>query len=154
MPSKPVMFLLLFLTTPVVAAQENGSAGIQFFEKEIRPILVERCYECHSARGKTKGGLRLDTRKGVRIGGDSGAAIVPGEPDKSLLVEAIRYKNRDLQMPPKNSLSPREMSALEKWIQLGAPDPRLEEGTPQKNSTAMTLEEGRFRQPRRRSRLS
>ena len=143
MPSKPAIFLLLFLATSVVADQKKEMAGLDFFEKHIRPILVERCYECHSAEGKTKGGLRLDTRKGVRSGGDSGAVIVPGKPDSSLLVEAIRYQNRDLQMPPKNPLPKREVAALEKWIKIGAPDPRVESVGSRKTSTAMTLEEGR-----------
>jgi len=65
-----------------------------FFEQKIRPVLVERCYECHSAeRGKTKGGLRVDSPEGLRNGGDGGAVLVPGDPDKSRLVRAIRYQD-------------------------------------------------------------
>jgi len=143
MSGKPVMLLLLVAVTSVAAKKQELAVELDFFEKEIRSILVERCYECHSAEGKTKGGLRLDTKKGVRSGGDSGVAIVPGEPEASLLVEAIRYQNRDLQMPPKNPLPKREVAALEKWIQLGAPDPRVEEAMAQNVTAGMSLEEGR-----------
>src|ERR1051325_11864915 len=78
------------------------SAGIEFFEKKIRPIFVEHCYECHSADAKkVKGGLLLDTRDSTLKGGDNGPAIVPGNPDKSLMIKAVRYTDEDLQMPPK-----------------------------------------------------
>jgi hypothetical protein len=96
----------------------------EFFEKQIRPILANRCYECHSAEKKTKGGLALDNASAVLKGGDSGPALVPGDPEKSLMVEAVRYKNHDLQMPPKRRLSEEEVKALETWVKLGAPDPR------------------------------
>src|SRR2546423_205371 len=68
------------------------SAGVEFFEKKIRPILVERCYECHSTGKKRKGGLLLDSRAGMLKGGDTGPAIVPGDPAKSLLIQAIGYQ--------------------------------------------------------------
>ncbi|MFT5468049.1 MAG: hypothetical protein ACI8UO_003157 [Verrucomicrobiales bacterium] len=103
---------------------QADSAGLEFFEKSVRPILVERCYECHSADAKIKGGLRLDDRASVLKGGDTGSVIVPGDPESSLLIEAVRYGNRDLQMPPKNRLSPTEVAVLEKWVAMGAPDPR------------------------------
>jgi len=105
-------------------AVEPTAAGLEFFEKRIRPVLVERCYECHSVSKKTKGGLTLDTREATLRGGDSGAVIVPGDPEKSLLIEAVRYKNRDLQMPPKGALSAEQVRDLEAWVKMGAPDPR------------------------------
>ena len=102
-------------------------AALNFFEQKIRPLFAERCFECHSAGAKKlKGGLRLDFRDGVLRGGDTGPAIVPGEPEKSLLITAIRYTNTDLQMPPKQQLSPEQIANLEAWVKMGAPDPRLE----------------------------
>tara|TARA_B100001115_G_scaffold184898_1_gene189727 strand:- start:4691 stop:7093 length:2403 start_codon:yes stop_codon:yes gene_type:complete len=101
------------------------SAKIEFFEKKVRPALAEHCYECHSVQsGKSKGGLLLDTKLGMREGGDIGPAIVPGNPSKSLLVEAIHWGNEDLQMPPKKKLPNEVIKALETWVKMGAPDPR------------------------------
>ncbi|MCI0539409.1 MAG: DUF1549 domain-containing protein, partial [Verrucomicrobiales bacterium] len=100
---------------------------IDFFEKRIRPVLADRCLECHSAeRGKTKGGLAMDTADGVRKGGDSGAVIIPGHPDKSRLIQAIRYKEENLQMPPKEMLKAGQIADLEAWVRMGAPDPRAQ----------------------------
>src|SRR3954471_11591222 len=80
-----------------------GAEEFQFFEQKIRPVLIEHCYKCHSAEAeKVKGGLRLDSHEGWRKGGESGPAIIPGQPDKSLLIKAVRYLDKDLQMPPKN----------------------------------------------------
>ena len=99
--------------------------GLEFFEKRIRPIFVEHCQECHSAaKGKTKGELDLASREGWVKGGESGTAVVPGKPDASLLVTAVRYWNKDLQMPPKKPLAPAQVDDLIEWVKLGAPDPR------------------------------
>src|SRR5215216_6738337 len=73
----------------------SAADGVEFFEKKVRPLLAERCLDCHSPEKKVKGGLRLDIRDGWVKGGDAGPAIVPGEPDKSLLITAVRYKDRD-----------------------------------------------------------
>ena len=99
---------------------------ITFFENNVRPLLDSKCYSCHSARAeKVKGGLRLDSREDVLKGGDNGPVIVPGKPDESPLVIAVRYTDEDLQMPPKGKkLSDKEIATLEKWVQMGAPDPR------------------------------
>src|SRR6187549_1605450 len=78
----------------------RADEGVAFFESKIRPLFVEHCNECHGGT-KTKGGLSLDTRAGWQKGGDSGAAIVPGKPDESLLIKAVRYTDEDLAMPPK-----------------------------------------------------
>jgi len=106
-------------------AAEPTAAGLAFFEKKIRPVLVERCYKCHSAKSeKLKGGLLLDTRAGIRKGGESGHAVVPGDVRGSLLIEAIRYGDEDLAMPPKEKLPAAVIADFEKWIAMGAPDPR------------------------------
>ena len=102
---------------------------LAFFESKIRPVLVEKCYKCHAAGEghKIKGGLALDTRESTRKGGDSGPAVVPGNPAKSLLLEAIRYTKNDLQMPPEKDggkLSDSVIKDFERWIQTGAADPR------------------------------
>ena len=109
------------LGAPVVAL---GATGEKFFESKVRPLLVERCFECHSHGKKIKGGLVLDSRGGWEMGGESGPALVPGKPDDSLLIKAIRYTDPDLSMPPKKRLSAEEVAVLTEWVKLGAPDPR------------------------------
>ena len=98
----------------------------EFFETKIRPLLTKNCYKCHSSESlKVKGGLLLDTRDGLLKGGDTGPAIVPGDPDKSLLIKAVRYTDADLQMPPKgDKLSNHQINDLVTWVKMGAPDPR------------------------------
>lgn len=116
--------LLLPAATP-----DKNAAGVEFFESKIRPILVNNCYKCHSRQSeKVRGGLLLDTREGLRQGGDSGPAVVPGHPEKSLLVRAVSYTDKDLQMPPKDQKLPEEQIAnLRAWVKMGAPDPRASE---------------------------
>ena len=106
------------------AVEPPGAADLEFFEKKVRPVLVERCYECHGEE-KQKGGLRLDSREGMLKGGDTGPAIVPGKPAESLLIKGISYQDPDFQMPPKNPLSEAEVETLRVWIARGAPDPRV-----------------------------
>src|SRR5581483_5139048 len=108
-------------------AVTNDAAGVEFFESKIRPILVDNCYKCHSRQAaKPKGGLLLDTRDGLRQGGDTGPAIIPGDVEGSLLIKAVRYTDDDLRMPPKNKkLAPDQVASLEAWVKMGAPDPRL-----------------------------
>jgi hypothetical protein len=102
----------------------SQAAGIEFFEKQVRPLLAAHCLECHStADGQAvKGGLALDSRAGWMAGGESGPVIAPGDPDGSLLIEAVRYES--LEMPPKGKLSAKDVAVLERWVKLGAPDPR------------------------------
>jgi hypothetical protein len=127
---------LLLVTAPLALGarprQEAPAAdpeGIEFFEKKIRPVLVDRCYTCHSQGAqKLKGKLLLDSREGALRGGESGPAVVPGDLEKSLLIKAVRYQDENLQMPPKGRLSPPVVADLEAWVKRGAPDPR---GKPQ-----------------------
>ncbi|MEN9020633.1 MAG: DUF1549 domain-containing protein, partial [Verrucomicrobiales bacterium] len=119
---RTVLFLAFCAATLHAAPSPKEVA---FFEKEIRPLLAEHCYQCHSSDAKKlKGGLLLDSAAGWQRGGDTGEAILPGEPDKSPLIHAVRYADRDLQMPPKYKLEDDAIAALEKWVALGAPDPR------------------------------
>jgi hypothetical protein len=119
--------LLAGWLSPAVVFAENDA---EFFEKKIRPLLVERCEICHSAaKGKTSGGLALDTREGWQKGGDSGGAvIVPGKPEESLLIKAVRYVDDGPQMPPKEKggkLTDGEIAAIVEWVSRGAHDPRV-----------------------------
>ncbi len=107
-------------------AAELTRAQSDFFENKVRPVLVNSCYKCHSTQSeKLKGGLLLDTREGLLKGGETGPALVPGNPEKSLLITAVRYADENLQMPPKEKLSEQQIADLATWIRMGAPDPRL-----------------------------
>ncbi len=99
--------------------------GVEFFEQRIRPLLADRCYACHSTRAeKVKGDLLLDSREGVLKGGAEGPVLVPGDPDRSRLIAAVRWTDPDLKMPPKEKLSAAQIADLESWVRRGAPDPR------------------------------
>jgi mono/diheme cytochrome c family protein len=113
-------------TPPPASPAALSPADIQFFENKIRPILVEKCYKCHSRDAdKVRGGFLLDSHEGLIAGGSTGPAIVLGKPDESLLIQAVRYTDPDLQMPPKDQkLSDREIADLTDWVRRGAPDPR------------------------------
>lgn len=122
-----------YLTLALVAgfggalqAAELSKAQVEFFENKVRPIFATSCLKCHSAaEGKVKGGFAMDTRDGLLKGGDGGPAVVPGNPEKSLLIKAISYKDPDLQMPPKGEkLSDAQIADLTAWVRMGAPDPR------------------------------
>jgi cytochrome c553 len=148
--------LLLVLFAPLASAQEQPDRkGLEFFEKKVRPILVERCYKCHSAQAeKLKGGLYLDSREGVLKGGDLGPAIVPGDIEKSRLVKAVRWSDEDLQMPPKQKLAAEQVADLEAWVKMGAPDPRSAASpAPPKKQIGLSIAEGRkfwaYRPPER-----
>ena len=106
-----------------LAADEPTAERHAFFEAKIRPVLVEHCYSCHAANAKNvRGELLLDTRAGIRRGGESGPAVVPNKPDESLLLSAIRHES--FEMPPDRKLSDSIIADFEKWIATGAPDPR------------------------------
>src|SRR5688500_3488821 len=122
------LLLLLCVGVRPARAAEPSQDDIAFFEKKIRPLLVTHCDECHSAKvDEPKGGLLLDRKTGWEEGGDRGPAIEPGDPDKSLLVRAVRYTECDLQMPPSGKLTDQEIRDFEDWVRRGAPDPRTDE---------------------------
>lgn len=120
-------WLLCLIAWPVAGDELTSSAseaGIEYFEKEIRPLLVKHCYQCHSEKSEEReGGLVLDDRQGWLRGGDNGPAVVPGDVDASLLIRAVRYGDADLQMPPVKPLDAEELARLEQWVRLGAPAP-------------------------------
>lgn len=101
-------------------------AQAAFFNAKIQPILSSSCYKCHSVQeGKDKGGLTMDTKEGLKKGGDDGPVVKPGDPENSLLITAVSYKDKDLQMPPKGEkLSNKQIADLIAWVKMGAPDPR------------------------------
>ncbi|MFM7242499.1 MAG: c-type cytochrome domain-containing protein, partial [Opitutia bacterium] len=109
------------------APEKMDPAGLEFFEKNIRPIFSEHCYKCHSAaEGASKGGLIMDSRAALLTGGDQGPAVVPGNLKKSLLLVAVHQEDPELSMPPRKSgpkLSDAKIAALEKWVLMGAPAP-------------------------------
>src|SRR5437870_4702571 len=111
--------------TPTTPAASPANSNMAFFESKIRPVLVKECYDCHSAGTKdVSAGLFLDTKQGMRRGGESGPALVPGNVEASLLIKAIRYTDKDLQMPPKGKLADSVIKDFETWIKSGAPDSR------------------------------
>jgi hypothetical protein len=134
---RAVLTLILFsLPASLLAADASipAPAQLEFFESKIRPLLIDHCYECHSADAKIpKGGFLLDTRDGIRRGGDSkNAAVVPGDALRSGLIEAVRWTNPQFQMPPKRKLSDQQIADLVAWINMGAPDPREAKATSDK----------------------
>jgi hypothetical protein len=119
---------LLLVTSPTYAEQtsEPTPEQIEFFESKVRPIFVAHCYECHSTSAEdVEAGLLLDSRWGWKTGGDSGAAIIPGNLDDSLVIDAVRYQENIVSaMPPRSKLPDKEIQILERWVEMGAPDPR------------------------------
>ncbi|MBI3862949.1 MAG: PSD1 domain-containing protein [Planctomycetia bacterium] len=133
MPSSSCCWILSVLFVIAVACETAAARGddskitpedAEFFEQKIRPLLVQRCYSCHAEPNKIKGGLRLDSRGAWQKGGETGPALVPGKPAESLLIQAVRYGEADLQMPPTARLPDAEIALLEEWVRRGAPDPR------------------------------
>ncbi|MEY2751192.1 MAG: hypothetical protein RLZZ550_1163 [Verrucomicrobiota bacterium] len=127
-PRRYLPFLALLTAGPFLsAADEPSKEGLEFFEKNVRPILAEHCYECHSIeKGSSKGGLILDSRDGMLKGGDQGPAVVPGNVAKSLLLLAVHYGDPEIAMPPKKKggkIADAKIAALEKWVKMGAPAP-------------------------------
>jgi hypothetical protein len=122
-----LLLLAILGQLPTEAAGEFAPAEIEFFEKEVRPILAERCYECHSAKKQPpEANLLLDRRAGVLQGGDTGPAAIAGNPEKSALVKGIRYDDAELQMPPTGKLPPAEIEVLTEWVRRGLPFPKTD----------------------------
>src|SRR5262245_4564216 len=111
------ILISLLLSSPVPAAEDSA-----FFEKEVRPLLVQKCFRCHGPK-KQESGLRLDSRDALLRGGQTGPAVVPDQPQNSLLLRAVRHQG-DLRMPPNVKLTEIEISALTRWVQAGAPWPK------------------------------
>lgn len=123
-------------------SKSTASTNIDFFEKKIRPVLVENCYRCHSSEAKkARAGLLVDTRDGLLKGGDSGPAILPGDPQKSLLMRALRHEG-EYQMPPSKKLSNEVIAHFETWIKMGAVDPRTTT-VAKKSNAVIDIEKGR-----------
>ena len=124
---KPLLFAFGLVVAGTALGADFAPDQLAFFEQKVRPVLVEHCHECHSMEAKKlKGGLFLDTKSGWQKGGDSGEpAILPGNPDGSLFMRAIRHLKEDMEMPPKRPKLPDAVIAdLSSWIKMGAPDPR------------------------------
>jgi hypothetical protein len=118
---------------------------LAFFESRIRPLLIKHCYECHGQEAtEIAGGLLLDSHAGIVRGGDNGAPIVPGDPDSSLLIKAVRQTDESLTMPPEDKLSDLEIADLENWVRMGAPDARTEDTVAAvKAKVALSMEQAR-----------
>ena len=125
-PTRQLQLIALAVFAVPMTAVSSAAADkaltpqqVEFFEKRVRPLLISRCFQCHSGKSKVlKGGLRLDSHQAVLKGGDTGTAVVPGEPDKSLLVRSIRYQA--YEMPPTGKLKPAEIAVLVEWVRRGA----------------------------------
>lgn len=125
----------------VAADPSFDEPSLEFFEKKVRPILVERCFECHAGVEKqAKGGLRLDSRAAVLAGGDTGASAVEGKPKESLLIDAINYGNV-YQMPPKSKLPAEEIQVLTRWVEMGLPWTKDDNAGPAKKAGELNLQE-------------
>ena len=126
-----IVCAVLAVVAGVAQPSDFEGAEIDFFERHVRPVLVESCYSCHSAEAeKSKGGLRVDTAEALLAGGDSGPSIVPGAPENSLLIKAILYTDDEPRMPPESKggkLPIEAIRALTEWVAMGAPDPRIAE---------------------------
>src|SRR5450432_2265489 len=130
---------LIALSVAPLGAQTP--AGTEFFEKEIRPVLAGKCYGCHSSKLKSPmGGLVLDTKNGLKRGGNGGPVLKAGDPASSRLFNALTYTQTELRMPPTGKLPDEKIAAFEKWIAAGAPDPREE--TPEANASPATAKKG------------
>jgi Protein of unknown function (DUF1549)/Protein of unknown function (DUF1553)/Planctomycete cytochrome C len=129
-PIFTVCFTLLHFSSVALCAGSDWtdeSEKLEFFENKVRPLLVEHCYNCHSkeaeAKGTLKAGLRVDSLESLKKGGDSGPALTPGDPIKSLIVVAVSYRNDDMAMPPKEKLADAQIQILTEWVKMGAPWP-------------------------------
>lgn len=107
--------------SPTPSAAPFAAGNASFFEQRILPVLQDKCFNCHQAGRKTKGGLAVDSHAALIAGGETGPALVPGDAAKSLLYISMTYADRDMQMPPREQLSPAVLADFKKWIEMGAP---------------------------------
>jgi Protein of unknown function (DUF1553)/Protein of unknown function (DUF1549)/Planctomycete cytochrome C len=136
--------LMLAATTVPAGERSSSPGGGDFFESKVRPVLAEHCYKCHSAVGKSpKGGLRLDTSEGMRKGGDTGPAVVPGDLEASLLLKAVNYDDDVLKMPPNAKLPPALIATLTQWVKEGADVPHDVETARAKQPPGLDFESAR-----------
>ncbi len=154
-PSATIPLIAPFLTAFFISvasgaepAQNQGQVTKEsavFFEKYIRPVLAQHCYQCHSAQArKLRGKLLLDSQAGIARGGENGPVLVPGDVEKSRLIQALRWTDPDFVMPPKEKLTPQQIEKFEQWVKMGAPDPRSEPASgPKTAAKAVDLEAGR-----------
>ncbi len=151
LPLSFVLTLTTALAAPIPA--ERSAEDIEFFERRVRPLLVEHCLECHGGGGKkSKGGLRLTSRSAILEGGESGPAVDLEKTASSLILHAISYEDPERQMPPKRRLPPDAIAVFHEWIQRGLPDPR-DDTQPQKiaetNNGTPSADHWAFRSPAR-----
>lgn len=118
-PGWLVVLVLALPNTGVVTADDAPAVEVEFFEKQVRPVLVEHCHKCHGA-AKQWAGLRLDSREALLKGGDNGPTVVPGKPDESLLILAVRHTDENLKMPENGKLTDAQIAALVRWVERGA----------------------------------
>ncbi len=138
---KSILILTMISSTMAIHSMVWGQDDFDFFEKRIRPALIEHCYECHASDKDAEGGLLLDSREGWMRGGDSGSAIIPGEPTTSRLIRAIEYEDAELQMPPDGKLAASVIDDFRTWIANGAQDPREKSPVPlAKKITALSVD--------------
>ncbi len=128
-----IALAVLTVESPNCQAEDSDQKSLEYFERHVRPTLVDHCIRCHGPE-KQQGGLRLDTARGLTVGGDSGAAVAPGE-SESLILRAIGYQDRDLQMPPRGKLSNQTIEGFRAWIESGALDPRTDSSSIGKNAS-------------------
>ncbi len=146
-PSLAGAALLLLLSLPARSQDDADREKLDFFEKRIRPVLVDKCYSCHSAGAeKIKGNLVVDTREGLLKGGDTGPSLLPGNPGKSLLIKAMKWADDEFKMPPKKRLPKEVVADFETWIRAGAYDPRIS-NAPISKKPAINVEEARHTWP-------
>ncbi|WP_339727114.1 PSD1 and planctomycete cytochrome C domain-containing protein [uncultured Gimesia sp.] len=120
-----IAVVVLSVSQVSAAEKQSNPQQIQFFEAKIRPLLIKHCYDCHGA-DEQESGLRVDTFKGIAQGGKAGSLLVPGKPEQSLLITAVKYQSSDLQMPPDEKLSKQEIEDLTNWVKMGAPYPNAD----------------------------
>src|SRR5436309_14881739 len=117
MHAQTIFSFFAFLAPSLAAVGEPSREAVEFFEKKIRPLLVDNCFKCHTGP-KLKGHLALDSRAALLKGGDTGPALVPGEPEKSLILKAVGYEDAELRMPPRGKLSGQQIADLGAWIKV------------------------------------